>query len=86
MSNSEYMVDAAFEFAIDGDGMEFAADLVGTGCTVPATLFKDILMEKCQLINKHVRTTRSYLVIVASVTSATASITFYDTYLEDSEI
>ena len=79
-------MDAAFEFAVNGDNMEFATDLIRTGHTVPAALFIDILMEKCQLINRHVCTTRDYLVIMASVTNTTASITFYDTYLEDSEI
>ena len=79
-------MDAAFEFAINGDNMEFATDLIRTGHTVPAALFIDILTEKCQLINRHLCTTRDYLVIMASVTNTMASITFYDTYLEDSEI
>ena len=79
-------MDAVFEFAVNGDNMEFATDLIRTGHTIPATLFIDILMEKYQLINRHVCTTRSYLVIMASVTNTTASITFYYTYLEDSEI
>ena len=79
-------MDATFEFAVNGDNMEFAADLIRTGRTVPAALFIDILTEKCQLINRHLCTTRDYLVIMASVTGTTASITFYDTYLEDSEI
>ena len=80
------MIDAAFEFAVNGDNMEFAADLIRTGHTVPAALFIDILMEKCQLINRHLHNTRDYLVIMASVTNTTASIKFHDTYLEDSEI
>ena len=79
-------MDAVFEFAVNGDNMEFAADLIRTGRTVPAALFIDILTEKCQLINRHLRTTRDYLVIMASVTNTTASLKFYDTYLEDSEI
>ena len=79
-------MDAAFEFAVNGDNMEFAADLIRTGHTVPTALFIDILTVKCQLINRHLRTTRDYLVIMASVTNMTASIKFHDTYLEDSEI
>ena len=79
-------MEAAFKFAINGDNMEFAASLIRTGHTVPAALFIDILMEKCQLINRHLCNTRDYLVIMASVTNMTASIKFYDTYLEDSEI
>ena len=79
-------MDAAFEFAINGENMEFATDLIRTGCTVPAALFIDILTEKFQLINRHICTTGDYLVIMASVTDTTASITFYDTYLADSEM
>ena len=79
-------MDAAFEFAINGDNMEFATDLIRTGRTIPAALFIDILTEKCQLINRHICTTRDYLVIMASITNTTVSITFYDTYLADSEI
>ena len=80
------MIDAAFELAVNGDNMEFAMDHIRTGCTVPAALFIEILTEKFQLINRHLRTTREYLVITASITSTAASITFHDTYLEDSEI
>ena len=40
------MMDAAFEFAVNGDNMEFAMDCIRTGRTVPATLFIDILTEK----------------------------------------
>ena len=79
-------MDAAFEFAINGSNMEFAADLIRTRHTVPAALFIDILTEKCQLINRHLRTTRDYLVIMASVTNTMASIKFHDIYLEDSKI
>ena len=80
------IMDAAFEFDLNGDNIEFATDLIRTGRTVPAALFIDILTEKCQLIARHLCTTRDYLVIMASVTNTMASITFYDTYLEDSEI
>ena len=79
-------MDAVFEFAVNGDNMEFAADLIRNGCTVPDALFIDILTEKCQIINRHLCTTRDYLVIMASITNTSVSITFYDTYLEDSEI
>ena len=79
-------MDAAFKFTVNGDNMEFAANLIRTGRTVPAALFIDILTEKCQLINRDLCTTRDYLMIMASVTNTTASIKFHDIYLEDSEI
>ena len=79
-------MDAAFEFAMNGPNMEFACDLLRDGHSIPATLFIDILTEKCLLINKHLRASRDYLVKVASVTNTMASIKFHDLYLEDSEI
>ena len=79
-------MDAAFEFAINGEIVEFATYLIRTGHTVPAALFIDILTEKCQLINRHLCATKDNLVIMASITNTMASITFYDTHLEDSEI
>ena len=57
MSDSELMMDAVFEFAVNGDNMEFTMDLIRTGHTVPAALFIDILTEKCQLINRHLHNT-----------------------------
>ena len=46
-------------------------------------LFIDILTEKCQLINKHLRKATNCLVIMASVTNTVASIKFYDRNLEE---
>ena len=39
-------MDAAFEFAVNGPNMDFAFDLIRTGCTIPAGLFIDIMAEK----------------------------------------
>ena len=78
-------MDAAFEFVVNGENIEFAMYLIGDGCPVPATLFIDILMEKCQLIDKHVCDSCDHLMIVASVTNALASIQFHDILFEDSE-
>ena len=79
-------MDAAFEFAVNGLNMEFVLDQIRNGHSVPAGLFIDIMTEKCQLINKHLHTTRDYLMIMASVTNTMASIKFHDIYLEDSEL
>ena len=46
-------MDAAFEFAVNGENMEFAMYLIRDGQAVPAALFIDILTEKFQLINKY---------------------------------
>ena len=71
-------MDAAFEFTVNRPNMEFASDLIRTGCTVPASLFIDIMAEKCQLINRHLRDSKECLVIMASITNMRASIKFYD--------
>ena len=79
-------MDAAFEFAVNGENMEFAIGLISNGRTIPAALFIDILTEKCQLLNKHLCCTRDCLMIVASITNDTASIKFHDIHYEDSEM
>ena len=79
-------MDATFEFAVSGENMDFAIGLISNGHTVPAALFIDILTEKCQLINKHLCSTRDCLMIVASLTNNTASIKFHDNHYADSEM
>ena len=76
-------MEAAFEFAVNGPNMEFALYLLRDGRTVPASLFIDILTEKCQLINKHLRRVIDHLVIMVSITNTMASIKFYDINLEE---
>ena len=79
-------MDAAFEFAVNGPNMEFASDLIRTGHTVPASLFIDIMTEKFQLINKHLRDSKECLVIMASITNMRASIKFYDRHFENHQL
>ena len=78
-------MDVTFEFAVNGEYMEFTMDLIRDGHAVPAALFIDILTEKCQLINKHLRDTCDHLMIMASITNTSASIQFHDILFEDSE-
>ena len=78
-------MDAAFEFAVNGENMEFAMYLIRDGHTVPAALFIDILTEKCQLINKHLHNTCDHLMIMASITNTLASVRFHDILFENSE-
>ena len=72
------MMDAAFEFTMNGPNKKFALDLMRDRCAVPARLFIDILTEKCQLINKHLRASLDCLVMMSSVTNTMASVKFYD--------
>ena len=79
-------MDATFEFAVNVPNIEFAFNLMRDGCTVPAGLFIDILTEKYQLINKHIRESTDCVMMMASITNTMSSIKFYDRNLEDSQL
>ena len=48
---------AAYEFALNGELMDFALYQIREGHLIPAHLFIDILREKCQLINCYLHST-----------------------------
>ena len=79
-------MDAAIEFAVSGETMDFTLDRIRNGHLTPPALFTEIIVEKCQLINHHFLNTRDHLRIAANVSSTTATITFHDTILEDSKL
>ena len=78
-------MEAAFEFAVNGENMEFALYRLRDGHIVPARLFIDIIAKKCHLINKHLCRVTDHLVLMASITNMAASIKFYDINLEDDQ-
>ena len=79
-------MEAAYEFALSGDNMDFALYRIREGHPTPPSLFIDIMVEKCQLINHHFCNTRDHLRVVASVTNMAATVKFHDTLLADSEL
>ena len=79
-------MDAEYEFSLNGPNMDFALNRIREGHLIPANLFIDIMTEKCQLINKYLRSIRDCLLIVASVTNNKASIQFHDIHYIDSEM
>ena len=79
-------MNAAIEFAVRGETMDFALDRIRNGHLTPPALFIEIIVEKCQLVNHHFLNTRDHLQIVTNVTNTTTTITFHDTILEDSEL
>ena len=79
-------MDATFEFAMNGLNMEFAFSLMTDGRDIPGGLFVDILIEKCQLIHKHICKAKDNLIMVANVTNTVATIKFFDRELEDSQL
>ena len=79
-------MEAAYEFALNGENMDFALYRIREGHPVPARHFIDILTEKCQLINQYLYSTRDCLLVVANITNNTASIKFHDIHYENSEL
>ena len=77
-------MEAAYEFALNGDKMDFALSRIRQGHPIPGRLFIDILMEKCQSINQHLHSTRDCLMIVTNLSDHRASIKFHDIHYEDS--
>ena len=79
-------MEAAYKFALSGDNMDFALYRIRDGHLTPPSLFIDIMVEKCQLINHHFCNTRDHLRVVASVMNTAATVKFHDTLLADSEL
>ena len=73
-------------FAMKGPNMESVEFQLNGGHSLPATLFINLMTEKCQVINKHLRSTETNLRITATVNNTTASIKFHDINYEDSEL
>ena len=78
-------MEAAYEFALNRSNMDFALYRIRDGHPIPPGIFIDIMTEKCQLINQHLRNTRDHLMIMASITNTSASVQFHDILFEDSE-
>ena len=71
-------MDAAFEFSVNGLNMEFAIHLVRDGHSIPNNLFVDILTEKCQLLHKHIKSSKECLMLVANIGGTMATIKLLD--------
>ena len=74
-------MEAAIEFAMSGELMDFTVHCILEGHPTPPTLFIDLMVEKCQLINHHFYNTRDHLRVVTSVTNTVATIKFHDILL-----
>ena len=79
-------MEVAYKFALSGENMDFISYRIRDGHLTPPSLFIDIMVEKCQLINHHFCNTRDHLKVVASVMNTTATVKFHDTLLVDSEL
>ena len=68
---------APYDFALSGENMDFALYCIRGGELIPPSLFIDIMVEKCQLINHHFCNTRDHLRVVACVTNTAATVKFH---------
>ena len=72
------MMDAAFEFSVNGLNMEFTIHLVRDGHSILDGLFVDILTEKCQLLHQHIRSSKDCLMLAANIGSTMATIKLFN--------
>ena len=79
-------MEAAFAFSVNGLNMEFASNLIVDGHSIPDGLFVDILTEKCQLIHKHIISSKDCLLMVANINHTVATIKLFDRNLEGSQL
>ena len=69
-------MDEAYEFALMGELIDFTLHHIIEGKSTPPSLFQEVMLEKCRLVNYHFANTRDHLKIAANVTDTTATITF----------
>ena len=79
-------MEAAYEFAWSGELMDFTMHRILEGHSTPSSLFIDLMVEKCQLINHHFFNTRDHLRVVSSVTNTVATLKFHNLSLADSKL
>ena len=69
-------MDAAFEFSFSGMNMDFAIHLTHDGHPVLKGLFVDIVVEKCLLLQRYLKSTAECLALVTNVNQRKATIKF----------
>ena len=79
-------MEEAYVFAQRGELMEFTLQQIREGKATPPSLFQEVMLEKCRLVNQHFANTRNHLRLAANVNDTAATITFYNSHIEDSKI
>ena len=77
-------LDPANRFAMTGEIMVFAAELIYDGKPLPKELFLDIMIKKTQMLVTHLKHYQLRLVLVTNISDNVATIKLYDTCIEDS--
>ena len=70
------MMDAAFEFSFSGMNMDFAIHLTRDGHLVMEGFFVDIVVEKCLLLQRYLKSAAECLALVTNVNQGKATIKF----------
>ena len=78
-------MDPALEFTISGLNMEFAANLATNRASIPNALFVDIITKKCGMIQDHIQSHNTCLLLVANNGPKVASIKLFDANMVDSQ-
>ena len=79
-------MDEAYQFALMGELIDFTLHRIMEGLTTPPTLFQEVIIEKCRLVNYHFDNVRDHIKIATNVTDTTATITFYNTLVDKAKI
>ena len=72
------MMEAAFEFSFSGMNTDFAIHLTADGHPLPKGLFINIVVEKCLLLWRYLRSAVECLALVTNVSKEIAIIKFID--------
>ena len=79
-------MEMAVEFTWSGKLMDFAMHNILEGHPTPPSLFIDLVVEKCQLINYHFSNTRGHLKVVTNVNDTVATVKFHNLSFADSRL
>ena len=73
-------LDPANRYAMEGLNMAFAAELHREGKPLPKMLFLNVMVEKVQILIKHIKHPKLGLSLTANIGENSASIKMYDKY------
>ena len=73
-------LDPANNFAMGGPNMAFARELLLEGKPLPKTLFLDVMVEKTQILIKHIKNHHLGLSLTANIGENTAVVKMYDNF------
>ena len=71
-------MDSAFEYSFSGMNMEFAIHLTLDNHPIPEPLFVDIVIEKCLLLQRYLKSATDCIALVTNVNNGQATIQFID--------